>query len=199
MLVYCYYNMKLKLCDKLAEEHVANENDYIDLLHVASEPYEDVNDPLQDWIMPAHLDDHENNLDSRVAEGAIDEGVNVERVLSEEVIGDPNDDTASDDAFGGTTTPDSASNDDGDGGDGGNGGDRGYNYGQSQVGEGMIPFSCEQSFDHTTQDEDHGERLAGHGGSGKHDVKRRSARAPSNQDGQYDIDSITLSFDSISI
>ena len=42
-------------------------------------------------------------------------------------------------------------------------------------------------------------RLVGHGGSGKHDVKRRSACAPSNQGGQSDIDSITLSFDSISI
>ena len=42
-------------------------------------------------------------------------------------------------------------------------------------------------------------RLVGYGGSGKHDVKRKSACAPSNQGGQYDTDSITLSFDSISM
>ena len=51
----------------------------------------------------------------------------------------------------------------------------------------MNSFSCEQSFDHTTQDEDHGEKLAGHGGSEKHEVKRRSVRAPSNQGGQISI------------
>ena len=73
------------------------------------------------------------------------------------------------------------------------------NHQLSQVGEGMSHFSCEQNFDHTTQDENHGERLVSHGGSGKHDVKRRSACAPSNQGAQSNIDSITLSFDSISI
>jgi hypothetical protein len=90
--------MKLRLCDKIAEENVIIENDYIDLLHTASEPLSNGNDPLEDWIMPAHLDDKDGNPDPRVAAHATDDGVDVERVIAEEVK-KPNTDTNSDDVF----------------------------------------------------------------------------------------------------
>ena len=47
--------MKLRLRDRQAKDNVINENNYIDLLHVASEPLHDGIDPLQAWIMHASM------------------------------------------------------------------------------------------------------------------------------------------------
>lgn len=73
------------------------------------------NDPLQDQIMLVHLNNETGNSDPRVVERAINNKVNLEGVLYEQVIKNLNNNTNSDDAFGGTTTPDSFSNDGGDG------------------------------------------------------------------------------------
>ena len=40
-LVYCYYNMKLKLRDMAAEKDKVNETDFMDLLQVAAEAGDD--------------------------------------------------------------------------------------------------------------------------------------------------------------
>ncbi|KAJ9678214.1 hypothetical protein PVL29_022952 [Vitis rotundifolia] len=61
-LVFCYYNMRLKLRDMEAE-----------------------NDRLFQWVRPIHLNDEVGNLDPQIATHAREFGVNVECVLSEEV------------------------------------------------------------------------------------------------------------------
>ena len=66
-LVYYYYNTKLRLRDKRAKDNVINENNYIDLLHVASEPLQNDIDPLHNWIISAHLDDGNDNRLPHVA------------------------------------------------------------------------------------------------------------------------------------
>ncbi|KAM5554667.1 hypothetical protein ABKV19_022864 [Rosa sericea] len=196
-LVYCYYNMKLRLRDKQAKNNVVNENNYIDLLHVASEPLDNGIDPLHDWIMPAHLDDEAGRPLPQVVETATNAGINVERVLSEEVVKNPEDNSDSDDAWGGTATPDS-SDDGGEGGSGTGGGGERYEYGQSSV-DGGFQFTCEGNFDHATQDEDHEVRTAGHGAQEKTRYGRRTRGATDYQSTPSDVSSIALSFDSISL
>ena len=81
--------MKLRLHDRQAKDNVINKNNYIDLLHVASEPPHDDIDPLQAWIMPTHLDDDDDNPPPEVVETATANGINIQRVLSKEVVGNP--------------------------------------------------------------------------------------------------------------
>ncbi|KAB2617011.1 hypothetical protein D8674_012880 [Pyrus ussuriensis x Pyrus communis] len=69
-IVFCYYNMKLKLRDEEAEMNKVAENDYIDLL---------------DIIMTAHLDDEHGNPDAIIAQHIAQEGVDVDRVIFEDV------------------------------------------------------------------------------------------------------------------
>jgi hypothetical protein len=203
MLVYCYYNMKLRLRDKIAEENVIIENDYIDLLHTTNEPLSNGNDPLEEWIMPAHLDDKDGNPDPRVAAHAADDGVDVDRVISEEVK-NSNNNTDSDDAFGGIASPDNSSDDE-DGGDSGNeeggGGGRyeSYDHGQSSFGGGMSPISGEQNFNHVTQDRDRGDRGAGYGADENFSYGRKERHVPSNQRDPSDVATIAVSFDSMSL
>ncbi|RVW94993.1 hypothetical protein CK203_040068 [Vitis vinifera] len=64
-LVFCYYNMRLKLRDMEAENDRVAEKDYLDLLDISAEVV--------------------GNPDPRIAAHAREFGVNVERVLSEEV------------------------------------------------------------------------------------------------------------------
>ena len=45
-LVYCYYNMKLKLRDMAAEKDKVNETDFMDLLQVAAEVGDDNENPI---------------------------------------------------------------------------------------------------------------------------------------------------------
>ncbi|XP_028957465.1 uncharacterized protein [Malus domestica] len=84
-IVSCYYNMKLKLHDEEAKMNKVAENDYIDLLDIAGQPSDDDNNPNQQWIMTAHLDDEQGNLDAVIAQHATQEGVDVDRVISEDV------------------------------------------------------------------------------------------------------------------
>lgn len=80
--------MKLRLHDRQARDNVINANNYIDLLHVASEPPHDGIDPLQGQIMHAHIDDDDGNPPSKVIETAANNGINVQRV-SKKVVGNP--------------------------------------------------------------------------------------------------------------
>ncbi|KAL6125584.1 hypothetical protein ACLB2K_073640 [Fragaria x ananassa] len=70
----------------------------------------------------------------------------IQRVLSEEVVGNPEDNLDSDDAWGGTATPDS-SDDDEDGGSGKGGGNTGFVYGQSSTVGRLNNFSFEENYD----------------------------------------------------
>ncbi|RVW95339.1 hypothetical protein CK203_034151 [Vitis vinifera] len=84
-LVFCYYNMRLKLRDMEAENDRVAEKDYLDLLDISAEVGEEEDNQLFQWVRPIHLDDEVGNPDPRIAAHAREFGVNVERVLSEEV------------------------------------------------------------------------------------------------------------------
>ena len=61
------------------------EKDYLDLLDISAEVGEEEDNQLFQWVRPIHLDDEVGNPDPRIAAHAREFGVNVERVLSEEV------------------------------------------------------------------------------------------------------------------
>ncbi|RVW67646.1 hypothetical protein CK203_063076 [Vitis vinifera] len=84
-LVFCYYNMRLKLRDMEAENDQVTEKDYLDLLDITTEVGEEEDNQLFQWVRSIHLDDKVGNPDPRIAAHAREFGVNVERVLSEEV------------------------------------------------------------------------------------------------------------------
>ncbi|KAK3219196.1 hypothetical protein Dsin_013166 [Dipteronia sinensis] len=84
-LIYCYYNMKLKLRDIAAEKDKVDETDFIDLLQLVAKAGEDNENPFFDWVRPAYLDDDEENPDPQIASHARDMRINVEHVIREEV------------------------------------------------------------------------------------------------------------------
>ncbi|KAM1404695.1 hypothetical protein ACFX2I_013156 [Malus domestica] len=84
-LVYCYYNMKLQIRDKEAEIDHVDRGDPLDVFDIVGEDDDTEGNQLFQWIRPLHLDDDEGNPAPRVAEEARNEGINVERVLEEEV------------------------------------------------------------------------------------------------------------------
>ncbi|XP_048444125.1 uncharacterized protein LOC125479134 [Pyrus x bretschneideri] len=84
-LVYCYYNMKLQIRDKEAEIDHVDRGDPLDVFDIVVEDDDTEGNQLYQWIRPLHLDDDEGNPALRVAEEARNEGINVERVLEEEV------------------------------------------------------------------------------------------------------------------
>ena len=84
-LVFCYYNMKLKIRDMQAEADKVAEKDYLDLLDISAEFGEKEDNQLFQWVRPLHLDDENGNLDPRIAAHVREAGVDVERVLSEKV------------------------------------------------------------------------------------------------------------------
>ena len=61
------------------------EKDYLDLLDISVEVGEEEENQLFQWVKPIHLDDEVGNPDPRIAAHAREFGVDVERVLSEEV------------------------------------------------------------------------------------------------------------------
>ncbi|CAL2230049.1 unnamed protein product [Prunus armeniaca] len=200
-IVFCYYNMKLKLRDEDAEMNKVAENDYIDLLDIARQPSDDDNNPIQQWIMTAHLDDEQGNPDAVIAQCAAQEGVDVDRVISEDVRSG---DTSSferdmlgprqgqrrplrDDASASRMESSSNSSDNDGGSNAGSGG--------NEEGRQYNPFTVEADFTHATQDEDHGCREAGPGigAIGKQYSKKRSQPInPSEED-------MAISFGSMSI
>ena len=84
-LVFCYYNMKLKIRDMQAEIDKVAEKSYLDLLDISVEFGEEEDNKLFQWVRPLHLDDEDENLDPRIAAHVRKVGVDVDHVLSEEV------------------------------------------------------------------------------------------------------------------
>ena len=184
-LVFCYYNMKLKIRDMQVEIDKAAEKDYLDLLDISSEFGEEEDNQLFQWVRPLHLDDENGNPDPRIAVHVREAGVDVDRVLSEEVHSEsfsqeirdsfqhvvtsrPSFDSSvehsSRPSFAGTTTIGY----DGSRGEGTNdgsdtGSDGGDNADRQQSEYPLSSFTGEDDFTHATQDEDHGSRRAGPG------------------------------------
>ena len=77
--------MKLKIRDMEAETDKVAENNFLDLLEISAEFGEEEEDQLFQWVIPIHLDDEDGNPDPLIATQVREAGVNVERVLSEEV------------------------------------------------------------------------------------------------------------------
>ncbi|RVW39911.1 hypothetical protein CK203_081048 [Vitis vinifera] len=221
-LVFCYYNMKLKIRDMEAEQDKVAEKDYLDLLDIATEVGEEEDNQLFQWVRPLHLDDEDGNPDPRIAAHVREAGVDVDRVLSEEVHTDsfsqdtrdsfqqgisqpavtsrPSfDSTSVEHSSRPSATGTSASGYDGSRGEGTNdGSDPGNDEGdvrqQQQSGQ-PLAFTCEDDFTHCTQDEDHGSRRAGPGvgAIGKPYRGRQRRMMPYNED------SLSASFESMSV
>ena len=85
-LVFCYYNMKLKIQDMQAETDKVAEKDCLDLLDISAEFGEEEDNKLFQWVRPLHLDDENGNPDPRIAVHVQEAGVDVEWVLFEEVV-----------------------------------------------------------------------------------------------------------------
>ena len=117
--------MKLKLRDLEAERNRVEETEFLDLLEIAVHPNNDDEDPLYQWVRPTHLDDDGGNPDPRVITRARDYGINVEKVLEEEV-GVNVVASGSSNATADSSSVDKSSNDGSDGG-GGNVGEYEYN------------------------------------------------------------------------
>ena len=184
-LVFCYYNMKLKICDMQAESDKVPENSYLDLLDISAEFGEEEDNQLFQWVRPFHLDDEDGNPDPRIAAHVREADVDVDRVLSEEVHSesfsqdtrdsfhpavnsrlsfDSSAEHSSRPSFVGTSTI----SHDGSRGEGTNdGSDTGNDGGDitdRQISQyPLSPFTGEDDFTHATQDEDHGSKRAGPG------------------------------------
>ncbi|RVW21476.1 hypothetical protein CK203_112622 [Vitis vinifera] len=142
----------------------------------ASEVGEEEDNQLFQWVRPIHLDDAIGNPDPQIAAHAREFGVNVERVLSEEVHSESfskdTDDSHQeiDSTSAGHSSRPSAASTSASGYDGSRGGtdDGGDNVGgdinERQHSQYPVSqFTCENTFTHCTQDEDHGFRRAGPG------------------------------------
>ena len=205
-----------------AEHDKVAEKDYLDLLDIATEVGEEEDNQLFQWVRPLHLDDEDGNPDPRIAAHVREAGVDVDRVLSEEVHTDsfsqdtrdsfrqgisqpavtsrPSfDSTSVEHSSRPSATGTSASGYDGSRGEGTNdgrdpGNDEGDVRQQQQSGQ-PLAFTCEDDFTHCTQDEDHGSRRAGPGvgAIGKPYRGRQRRMMPYNED------SLSASFESMSV
>ena len=209
--------MKLKIRDMEAETDKVAENNFLDLLEISAEFGEEDENQLFQWVRPLHLDDEDGNPDPRIAAHVREAGVNVERVLSEEVHSDsfsqdtrdsfqpavtsrPSFDSSvehsSRPSFAGTSTigyDGSRGEGTNDGSDTGNDGGDIADPQQSQY--PLSPFTGEDDFTHATQDEDHGSRRAGPGvGAIGKPYRGRQQRMT-----LYNEDSLSASFESMSI
>ena len=166
-----------------AENDRVAEKDYLDLLDISAEVGEEEDNQLFQWVRPIHLDDEVGNPDPRIAAHAREFGVNVERVLSEEVHSesfskDTNDSVQAalnshqeiDSTSVGhcsrpSTASTSASGYNGSRGETDDGSDNvGGDINERQHSQYPVSqFTCENTFTHCTQDEDHGSRRAGPG------------------------------------
>ena len=194
-----------------AEHDKVAEKDYLNLLDIATEVGEEEDNQLFQWVRPLHLDDEDGNPDPRIAAHVREAGVDVDRVLSEEVHTDsfsqdtrdsfqqgisqpavtsrPSfDSTSVEHSSRPSATGTSASGYDGSRGEGTNdGSDPGNDEGdvrqQQQSGQ-PLAFTCEDDFTHCTQDEDHGSRRAGPGvgAIGKPYRGRQRRMMPYNED-----------------
>ncbi|KAK2638399.1 hypothetical protein Ddye_026194 [Dipteronia dyeriana] len=84
-LVYCYYNMKLKLRDITGEKDKLIETDFMDLLQVVAEAGDNNENLIFDWVRPASLDDGDGSPNQHISSHARDMRINVEQVIREEI------------------------------------------------------------------------------------------------------------------
>ena len=68
-----------------AENENVTEQDCLDLIQLSTEMGEEDEDILFQWIRPAHLDDEHGNPDPEIAARAREHGINIDRVMAEEV------------------------------------------------------------------------------------------------------------------
>ncbi|KAK2635735.1 hypothetical protein Ddye_030527 [Dipteronia dyeriana] len=143
-LVYCYYNMKLKLRDMAAEKDKVDETDFMDLLQVDAEAGDDNDNPFFDWVRHAYLDDDEGNLDPQIASHARDMGINVEQMIRDEVGVDRGVTVSSSSDDQHTSDGNSGGKDDGDDGGGSDSGARGLDDGCNKLGCwcNKLGYSC---------------------------------------------------------
>ncbi|KAL6327522.1 hypothetical protein AAG906_021608 [Vitis piasezkii] len=193
-LVFCYYNMKLKIRDMEAEHDKVAEKNYLDLLDIASEVGEEEDNQLFQWVRPLYLDDEDGNPDpqlphmsekrfhtdsfSQDTRDSFQQGISQPAVTSRPSF----DSTSVEHSSRPSATGTSASGYDGSRGEGTNDGSdhemmKGYD------------------FTHCTQDEDHGSRRAGPGvgAIGKPYRGRQRRMMPYNED------SLSASFESMSV
>ena len=207
--------MKLKLSDMEAKNDRVAEKDYFDLLDISAKMGEEEDNQLFQWVRPIHLDDEVGNPDPQIAAHAREFGVNVERVLSEEVHSESFSKDTEDSFQGalnshqdvdttsvGQSSKPSAASNSASGYDGSRDGtnDEGYNAGEDiyerQHSQYLISqFTCENDFTHYTQDEDHGSRRAspGIGAIGKPYGESERTMEPYNEE------LLSWSFESMSI
>ena len=62
-LVFCYYNMKLKIRDMQVETDKVAEKNYLDLLDISAEFGEEEDNQLFQWVRTLHLDNEDGNPD----------------------------------------------------------------------------------------------------------------------------------------
>ena len=85
-LVFCYYNMKLKISDMEAETDKVAEKNYLDLLDISFEFGEEEENQLFQWVRPLHLDDEDENPDPRIAAHVREVGVDVDLYLKKFIV-----------------------------------------------------------------------------------------------------------------
>lgn len=85
-LVFCYYNMRLRVRDMEAERDNAAELKPLNLLDISIEIGEENENPLYEWIRPSHMDGPDGESDPKVAKEAQNLGIDVDRVIAEEVL-----------------------------------------------------------------------------------------------------------------
>ena len=166
-----------------AENDRVAEKDYPDLLDILVEMGEEKENQLFQCVRSIHLDDEVGNPDLQIAAHVREFGVDVERVLSEEVYSESFSKDVEDSfqgalnshkevdftSIGQSSRPNAA----GTSASGYNGSRGGTNDGSDHAGgdigehqQSQYPisqFTCENDFTHCTQDEDHGSRRAGLG------------------------------------
>ncbi|XP_057975455.1 uncharacterized protein LOC131162868 [Malania oleifera] len=163
-LVFCYYNMKLRIRDMEAEMDKVAEQDPLDLLDISVELGDEDEYPLFQWIRPSHLDERDGSPHPQMAKHAQDDfGIDVNQVMVEEVISSSDDSQMNLGSRYGTSSMPSGGDDDNDdddaGGDGSNlrdssgqGGDGG-DYGGN---EGWQDYRPEVEYTRPSQLEDEG-------------------------------------------
>ena len=77
--------MKLNIRDMQVKIDKVAEKDYLDLLDISVEFGEEEDNQLFQWVRPLHLDDENGNPDPQIVAHVREAGVDIERVLSEEV------------------------------------------------------------------------------------------------------------------
>ena len=216
-LVFCCYNMKLKIRDMQAETDKVAEKNYLDILYISAEFGEEDENQLFEWVRPLHLDDEDGNPDLRIVAHVQEAGVHVDRVLSEEVHSEsfsqdtrdsfqpvvtsrPSFDSSAKNSSKPSFASTSTTGYDGSRGegihDGSDNGNDGVDIADRQISQyPLSPFTSEDDFTHATQDEDHGSRRAspGIGAIGNPYRGRRQRMAHHNED------SLSISFESMSI